>query len=117
MAESKLDIKVNQRELSGLEKMMKRVFSRKTVSGFNSEISASNRMLQVHKRTLASIVRQMEGLDRGTAKWKALKDQLAGDVLQHHGIRCFFDIQGQVDHLKDALEADHRGGELDRCVS
>ena len=37
-------------------------------------------------------------------------------MLQNPGLRIFFNIEGQIEHLKNALETDHRGGKFDRGV-
>ena len=43
-----------------------------------------------------------------------LEDQLAAHVFQLDGVRLLDDLDRQIGHFEDALEADHRGGEIDR---
>lgn len=76
MSNSRLDFKVNTQQLTGLEKILKRVFSRDVPRAFNTEVAGVNRQLDAAHRQMAAVVKQMDNVGRGTAQFKKLQDQL-----------------------------------------
>ena len=46
-----------------------------------------------------------------------MKGDRTGDVRQHDRIRLIPDFDREIQHLKDALKADHTGGELDMGIA
>jgi len=94
---SALNIRVNTQQLTGLEKLLRKVFDRKTPREFNSEIGSVNRQLDVSRRAMGAIVKQMDGVARGTAQFKKLKDQLK-------------DVNSEISTLDNSLRRLSGGG-------
>ena len=46
-----------------------------------------------------------------------MKGDRTGDVRQYNCIRLILDFDRQIQHLKNPLEADHTGGELDMGIA
>lgn len=71
-----LDLKVNLRALAGLDKKLKKVFSRQTPREFNTEIGAVSKSLQDNVKQTLALADALTKVERGTKAYKQLKSEL-----------------------------------------
>ena len=71
-ASTTLDIKVNARQLTALERLTKRVFSNRTPREFNTAVGQINRSLEENVRTIGKTVEAMGKVERGGKAWKKM---------------------------------------------